>query len=146
MTPERHGPGRWAASPIRRRVRSTSTPRRPSRHASHEVLHASASPDFLLAVGVAVNEGVTEQLALDALATSRVRAEDGPAYAHERELAAAVVQVTGRDRLLRAYFNGGTDLAELVATVGADTLVDVRNAASSGNVNGALTLLRRRSV
>ncbi len=115
-------------------------------HVPHEILHANASPDFLLAVGVALNEGVTEQLALDALAASGLEAEDAPAYARERELAAAISAVTGRDLLLRAYFNGGAHLAQFVAAVGADTLVQVKNAAAGHNVAGALTALGRRSA
>jgi hypothetical protein len=110
-------------------------------HVPHELLHANASPDFLLAVGVAVNEGVTERLALDALAAARLEAEDAPAYAQERGLAAAIEKLTGRDLLLRAYFNGGADLAEFVAALGADTLAKVRNAAAANNIAGALAAL-----
>ena len=98
-------------------------------HVPHEILHANASPDFLLAVGVAVNEGVTQLLALEALASSGVEAEKAPAYAGERELAAAIAQLAGRDRLLRAYFNGGPHLDELVAAVGAGTLARMKHAA-----------------
>jgi hypothetical protein len=107
----------------------------------HELLHANASPDFLQAVGVAVNEGVTEQLALDALARSGVRAEKAPAYAQYRELAAAIVAVTGRDRLLKAYFNGGQDLAELTAALGTGTVDQVKAAAAANNTAGALQII-----
>lgn len=40
-------------------------------HVPHEVLHANASPDFLLTVGVAVDKGVTEQLALKTASTAK---------------------------------------------------------------------------
>ena len=115
-------------------------------HVPHEVLHANASPDFLLTVGVAINEGVTEQLALDALAGSGLRAEDAPAYAAERELAAAILKVTGRDRLLQAYFNGGQHLAEFVAAIGPDALAKAKNAAAANNVASALAVVRAISV
>jgi len=111
-------------------------------HVPHELLHANASPEFLLTVGVAINEGVTEQLALDAMATSGLRVEKAPAYAGERALTAALTTLTGRDRLLRAYFNGGTHLAEFVAAIGADTLAKVKIAASANNMTGAMTALR----
>jgi hypothetical protein len=107
----------------------------------HELLHANASPDFLQAVGVALNEGITEQLALDALAVSGVRAEKVPAYPKERTLADAIIKMTGRDRLLRAYFNGGPSLADFVGAVGADTLTSVKQSAASGDVGTALSAL-----
>lgn len=111
-------------------------------HVPHEVLHANASPEFLLAVGVAVNEGVTEQLALDALAGSGLKAEDAPAYPQERALAGAIAEVTGWDLLLRAYFNGGAHLAELVSALGPDALARVKNLGAANNVTGALAVVR----
>jgi hypothetical protein len=81
----------------------------------HELLHANASPEFLLAVGVNLNEGVTENLALDAMAASGVRAEKVPAYAAYRQVADLVERIAGRDLLLRAYFNGGQHLTDFVA-------------------------------
>jgi hypothetical protein len=111
-------------------------------HVPHEVLHANASPEFLAAVGVAVNEGVTEQLALDALAAAGLKAEANPAYPQERELAADIVKITGRDRLVQAYFNGGERLADFVAAIGADTLAKVRSASAAGNVSGARAALQ----
>lgn len=107
----------------------------------HELLHANASPDFLQAVGVAMNEGITEQLALDALAASGVRAEKAPAYPKERTLADAIIKMTGRDRLLRAYFNGGPALAEFVDAVGSAILTSVKQSAAGGDVGTALSAL-----
>lgn len=106
-------------------------------HVPHELLHANASPDFLLTVGVAVNEGVTEQLALDAMAASALRIEKAPAYPQERALVASILKLTGRDLLVRAYLNGGSDLAEFVAALGADTLAKVKGAAAGDDVAGA---------
>lgn len=107
----------------------------------HELLHANASPEFLQAVGVAVNEGVTENLALEALANARVRAEKVPAYAGYRALATAIVKITGRERLLGAYFNGGQQLADFVAALGADTLARVKGAVAGSDAIGALRIL-----
>ncbi len=107
----------------------------------HELLHANASPEFLQAVGVALNEGITEQLALDALANSGVRAEKAPAYPKERTLAGAVIKLAGRDRVLRAYFNGGPSLAEFVNALGIDTLKSVKQSTAGGDVDAALSVL-----
>lgn len=107
----------------------------------HELLHANASPDFLQAVGVALNEGITEHLALDALAVSGVRAEKAPAYPKERTLADAIIKITGRDLLLRAYFNGGPALADFVSAVGTDTLASAKRSAAGGDVGTALSAL-----
>ena len=107
----------------------------------HELLHAHAAPEVLQAGGVALTEGVTEQLALDARAASGVRAEKVPAYAEYREVAAAIVKVTGRDRLLRAYFNGGPQLAEFVTALGAETLAKVKAATAGSGTSEALRIL-----
>lgn len=107
----------------------------------HELLHANASPEFLQAVGVAVNEGITEQLALDALAVAGVRAEKVPAYPKEREVASAIVKRTGDQLLLRAYFNGGSALTELLDSVGRDTVESIKSAAARGDVAGALAIV-----
>jgi len=111
----------------------------------HELLHANAAPEFLQAVGVALNEGITEQLALDAMALSGVQAEKAPAYADYRTVAGAIVKITGRDRLVRAYFNGGKQLDEFVAVLGADTLAKVKNFAGTNDTVGALRILESTS-
>lgn len=111
----------------------------------HELLHANAAPEFLQTVGVALNEGITEQLALDAMALSGVRAEKVPAYADYRAIAGAIIKITGRDRLLRAYFNGGQQLADFVAALGADTLAKVKNAAGANDRAGAMRILEAGS-
>ena len=107
----------------------------------HELLHANAAPEFLQTVGVALNEGVTEQLALDAMAASGVRAEKVPAYAAFRGIARAIVDITGRDRLLGAYFNGGQQLADFVTALGAETLAKVKALAATHDTAGALRVL-----
>ena len=107
----------------------------------HELLHANASPDFLQSIGVAINEGVTEQLALDAMAGSGLAVEKVPAYPQERALADAIVKLTGRDRLLQAYFNGGSHVADFIAAIGADTLAQVKNAAAGNGVAAALAVV-----
>ena len=108
----------------------------------HELLHANASPDFLQAVGVALNEGITEKLALDALAAGGVRAEKAPAYPKEREVAAAIVKLTGQELVLRAYFNGGQALTDFIDAVGRDTIESIKRAAARGDIAGALSLPR----
>lgn len=112
----------------------------------HELLHANASPDFLQTVGVAVNEGITEQLALYALADAGVRPEKIPAYPKERTLAVAIVDRAGRDRVLKAYFNGGPALEEFVEAVGVDTLKSIKQSTADGNIDGALALLAGMTV
>jgi hypothetical protein len=107
----------------------------------HELLHANAAPDFLQTVGVALNEGITEQLALDAMAASGVRAEKVPAYADFRAIAGAIAEITGRDRLVSAYFNGGQQLADFVAALGADRLARVKTLAGTNDSAGALRVL-----
>lgn len=107
----------------------------------HELLHANASPDFLQAVGVALNEGFTEQLALEAMAAAGVRAEKAPAYPKERQVTAGIVKLTGQERLVRAYFNGGSFLTEFVNAVGQYTLDSIKRAADRHDVAGALSFL-----
>jgi len=107
----------------------------------HELLHANAAPEFLQTVGVALNEGITEQLALDAMAVSGVRAEKVPAYADYRAIAGAIVEITGRERLVSAYFNGGQQLADFVAALGTDRLARVKTLAATNDVAGALLVL-----
>lgn len=107
----------------------------------HELLHANAAPEFLQTVGVALNEGVTEQLALDAMAASGVRAEKVPAYADFRVIAGAIAKITGRDRLVSAYFNGGQQLADFVVALGADRLARVKTLAGMNDSAGALRVL-----
>jgi hypothetical protein len=104
----------------------------------HELLHANAAPEFLQTVGVALNEGITQQLALDAMAASGVRAEKVPAYAEYRAVAGAIIEITGRDRLVSAYFNGGRPLADFVAALGAGTLAQVKTLAGTNNSAEAL--------
>jgi hypothetical protein len=110
-------------------------------HTPHELLHANASPDFLQAVGVSLNEGFTERLALDAMAAAGVRAEKAPAYPKEREIAAGIVKQTGKELLLSAYFNGGASLTAFIDAVGRDTLESIKRAAARGDVAGALAFL-----
>ena len=112
----------------------------------HELLPANAAPELLQTVGVDLNEGVTEHLALDAMAASGVRAEKVPAYADFRQIAGAIVDITGRDRLLGAYFNGGQQLADFVTALGADTLTKVKALAAMNDTAGALRVLEAASV
>ena len=107
----------------------------------HELLHTNASPEFLQAVGVNLNEGVTENLALDAMAASGVRAEKVPAYASYRAVADVVERITGRDLLLRAYFNGGQHLSEFVAALGDGTVAKVKAATTGPDTAVALRIL-----
>ena len=107
----------------------------------HELLHANASPDFLQAFGVALNEGFTENLALEAMTAAGVRAEKAPAYPKEREIAAGIVKLTGRELLLKAYFNGGPSLSDFINAVGQDTVDSIKRAAARSDVTGALSFL-----
>lgn len=107
----------------------------------HELLHANAAPEFLQTVGVALNEGFTENLALEAMAASGVAAEKVPAYAAYRAVADTIAGITGRDLLLRAYFNGGTHLTDFVAALGTDTLSKVKAATSETDSRQALAVL-----
>jgi hypothetical protein len=107
----------------------------------HELLHANASPDFLQAFGVALNEGFTENLALEAMAAAGVRAEKAPAYPREREIAAGIVKLTSRELLVRAYFNGGPSLTDFINAVGQDTVDSIKRAAARSDVAGALSFL-----
>ena len=112
----------------------------------HELLHANAAPEFLQAVGVALNEGITERLALDALAVSGVKAEKVPAYASYRALAEAVERIAGRDRLIAAYFNGGAQLDALVASIGAETLARLKGAVTGTDTGLAMKILEEATV
>jgi hypothetical protein len=82
------------------------------------------APDFPDAVGWAVYERATEQLALDALAASQ-RGPKVAEYPIERSLVAAVAQRVGHGRLARDYVNRSKDLADLVRAIGAAALDEV---------------------
>lgn len=113
---------------------STTTP--------HEVLHVNSSWEFVTAVGDEINEGMTEQLALDALAAAGMRLPAVAHYPQERALVAALTIVVGRDRMVEAYFQGGRSLADAIAAVGPDTFQKVKGAASAHNAPAAIELLR----
>lgn len=113
---------------------STTTP--------HEVLHVNSSSEFVSAVGDAINEGMTEELALYALAAAGVRPPAVAHYPQERAVVAELTKVVGRDRMVQAYFQGGQSLSDLIAVVGPDTFRKVKGAADAHNASGALELLR----
>jgi hypothetical protein len=48
---------------------------------------------------------------------------------------------TGHQLLLRAYFNGGSALTELLDSVGRDTVESIKSAAGRGDVAGALAIV-----
>jgi len=106
----------------------------------HELLHANSSLEFASAVGTAINEGLTELLTLEATAAAGLRGPAG-AYPRERALVTELMRITGRDRLLRAYFNGGSSLSEVIDAIGADTFKAVKGAALGGNTDRAIALL-----
>lgn len=110
---------------------------------AHEVLHVNSSPEFLATFGVDINEGATEQLALDALAVSGIPLPSTAAtpYPRERALVADLIGRVGREALVRAYFNGGDSLRQVVATIGLDTLPRVKEAAAGGDARRAIPLL-----
>jgi len=118
---------------VRRGV-ATTTP--------HEVLHVNSSSEFVAAVGDEINEGMTEELALGALAAAGVRLPAMAHYPQERALVAELTAVVGRDRMVQAYFQGGKSLADLIAAVGPDTFQKVKGAADAHNSSGAIELLR----
>ena len=107
----------------------------------HEILHANSAPEFLQAVGVNLNEGITENLALEAMAGAGVAAEKVPAYGAYRAVADAITGITGPDLLARAYFNGGSHLADFVAVLGAETLARVKAAVSGPDTRLGLAIL-----
>ena len=108
----------------------------------HEILHVNSSSEFVSAVGDAINEGMTEELALDALAAAGVRLPAVAHYPQERALVSELTTVGGRDRMVRAYFQGGQSLAEFIAAVGPDTFQEVKGAADAHNASAAIKLLR----
>ncbi len=106
----------------------------------HELLHANSSLEFATAVGIAINEGLTELLTLEALAAAGLRVAAG-AYPQERALVTELLRTTGRDRMLRAYFSGGPSLSEVIDAVGADTFKAVKAATVRGDFARAIALL-----
>lgn len=108
----------------------------------HEVLHVNSSSEFVSAVGDEINEGMTEQLALDALATAGVRPPAAAHYPQERALVAELTRVVGRERMVQAYFQGGQALADVIALVGPDTFGSIKGAANAHNTSAAIELLR----
>jgi hypothetical protein len=51
--------------------------------------------------------------------------------------------LAGKDLLVRAYLNGGDDVAALVQAVGADRLSSAKGAAGGGNLPKALDIVTR---
>lgn len=113
---------------------STTTP--------HEVLHVNSSSEFVSAVGDEINEGMTEELALGALAAAGVRLPAVAHYPQDRALVAELTTIVGRDRMVRAYFQGGQSLADLITAVGPDTFQKVKGAANAHSTSAAIELLQ----
>lgn len=101
----------------------------------HEMLHVNTAPNFLENVGRAINEGITQRLAVQAVqATGESVTGSESTYVEEQRVVEALVGVIGESNIVSSYFNDpnimintyntlmGTDaFTALKTTLNADT-------------------------
>ncbi len=85
---------------------------------AHEMLHASAAPDFQATLGKSIDEGMTEKLTQTAFTASGYAAPAGQ-YESEVGFATNLGEMIGEGALTSAYF-GGVDILRDMMNVGAD--------------------------
>jgi hypothetical protein len=89
----------------------------------HEMLHVNTGPGFISAVGRAINEGITQRFATQAIAASGnslVGSEN--TYQQEQRVVTELIKVVGEPIVRHAYFNGAATLIETYhRLMGADT-------------------------
>lgn len=89
----------------------------------HEMLHVNTAAGFTLAVGRAINEGITQRFATQAIAaTGNALTGSENTYQQEQRVVAQLILVVGEDVIRRSYFNDANILIEAYnAVMGADT-------------------------
>ena len=89
----------------------------------HEMLHVNTSAAFVSAVGRAVDEGITQRLATEAVAsTGNSLAGSESTYQSEQNVVTALIGVVGEGVVKQAYFQGSTILTETYdAMMGEDS-------------------------
>jgi hypothetical protein len=113
----------------------------------HEMLHVNASKDWQAAMPTSVDEGVTEDLAIQAVKASGFSASGSEStYPKEREAVGLMAGVVGSGTVTNAYFNGPTAMqAAYEAVMGAGTFAAFIAAMRAGNLEKAKKLLRKAS-
>lgn len=111
----------------------------------HEMLHVNASKAWQAAMPTSVDEGVTEDLAIQAVTSAGFSASGSEStYPKEREVVGLMAGVVGMGTVTAAYFNGPTSMqAAYEAVMGAGTFAAFIKAMSSGNLDKAKKLLRK---
>lgn len=89
----------------------------------HEMLHVNTAPGFTLAVGRAINEGITQRFATQAiLASGNAVTGSERTYQQEQRVVTHLILVVGEPVVRQAYFNGANTLIDAYNSVmGADT-------------------------
>ena len=80
----------------------------------HEMLHINTASTFRSTVGEVINEGMTERLAVQAVAAqgnSVVGSEN--TYAPQRASVGKLIAIVGEQTMKQAYFNGGQTFIEV---------------------------------
>jgi hypothetical protein len=113
---------------------------------AHEMLHMNTAAGFRSSMGETINEGATQYLAVKALTAAGVTMPAVIPYADELALVRALVDMVGEDRLIQAYFNGGTAINELIARVdlsqGEGTFATLRQLGDAREFARAADLLK----
>lgn len=117
----------------------------------HEMLHVNTAAGFLTMVGRAVNEGITQRLALRAVqATGNSVVGSEFTYVQEMRVVDALVRVIGEGNLVNSYFNDPNILVTTYnAVMGENTfniLKRTLNADSQEGYDAAVRLLQPPTI
>jgi hypothetical protein len=117
----------------------------------HEMLHVNTAPGFLNMVGRAVNEGITQRLAVRAVqASGNSVVGSERTYVQEQRVVTALVGVIGEGNLVSAYFNDPNILVNTYnAVMGENTFAILKrtlNADTQEGYDAAVNLLKPPSI
>ena len=98
----------------------------------HEMLHVNTGPGFIAAVGRAINEGITQRFAAQAIAaTGNSLTGSENTYQQEQRVVTELIRVVGEPIVRHAYFNGAATLIETYnRLMGADTFALLKSTLS----------------
>lgn len=113
----------------------------------HEMLHVNTAPNFLENVGRAINEGITQRLAVRAVqATGHSVAGSEYTYVQEQRVVDALVGVIGEANIVNAYFNDPNIMINTYNTlIGTDAFAALKttlNADSQAGYDAAVRILQ----